>query len=745
MSDPSQKLPIQEKVPVKNTIHRLSDLLISFLVLSLLCYRFSSLAARSYGVWLLASLCESCFAFVWLLSVNAKWNPVIYKTHPERLSKRFDDLPAVDMFITTADPVLEPPIVTVNTMLSMLAVEYPAHRLACYVSDDGGSPVTYYALLQASGFAKLWVPFCKKYNVRVRAPFAYFSKELLEPNTKPGFMTDWKNMKIEYEELIRKIEGAAKGYVPYHMDDELAEFTNTEKGNHPSIIKVILENKKGDDLPHLIYVAREKRPKHPHHFKAGAMNVLTRVSGVMTNAPFMLNVDCDMFVNNPEVILHGMCLLLGFSKEQMSGFVQAPQRFYDALKDDPFGNQLVVLQQILGFGIGGIQGPFYGGTGCFHRRKIIYGTSPEEEKIRDELSYEELRRIYGSSKELIVSAENITSRSTPGSPGLSSDISGRTSEAVQVAACTYENNTEWGREIGWIYGSMTEDILTGLRIHAKGWRSVYLDPVPPGFLGSAPMGGPASLTQYKRWATGLLEVLFTRNSPILATLTKKLYFRQCMAYVLINIWGLRPIPEMCYALLPAYCILTNTSFWPKASSPEFLLPVTLFTTFKIYTLGEYLHCGLSVRAWWNNQRMQRISSLTAFLFGFLSVLLKFLGISETVFEVTRKDQSGSGDDGAADPGRFTFDSSPFFVSGTALVLVHIAALGVGTTKAVVATGERIWGLGELVCSAMVLLYFWPFVRGLFGKGSFGIPWDVIWKALLLGFMFLLFCGLGVHG
>jgi len=29
-----------------------------------------------------------------------------------------------------------------------------------------------------------------------------------------------------------------------------------------------------DGLPHLIYISREKSPKQPHHFKAGAMNVL---------------------------------------------------------------------------------------------------------------------------------------------------------------------------------------------------------------------------------------------------------------------------------------------------------------------------------------------------------------------------------------------------------------------------------------------------------------------------------------
>lgn len=118
-------------------------------------------------------------------------------------------------------------------------------------------------------------------------------------------------------------------------------------------------------------------------------------------------------------------------------------------------------------------------------------------------------------------------------------------------------------QIGWIYGSMTEDVLTGLKIQAKGWRSAYFTPDPPAFLGSAPTGGPASLTQYKRWAVGLLEILFDSNSPILATLYKHLSFRQCLAYLWINTWAISSIFDFCYALLPAYCFLTNTNFLPK--------------------------------------------------------------------------------------------------------------------------------------------------------------------------------------
>lgn len=108
---------------------------------------------------------------------------------------RVDELPPVDVFVTTADPVLEPPLITVNTVLSLLAADYPANRLAVYVSDDGCSPITFYSLLEALAFAKIWVPFCKKYEVQVRAPFRYFSGDLSFDGTEE-FQCEWRRMKV---------------------------------------------------------------------------------------------------------------------------------------------------------------------------------------------------------------------------------------------------------------------------------------------------------------------------------------------------------------------------------------------------------------------------------------------------------------------------------------------------------------------------------------------------------------------
>ena len=104
--------------------------------------------------------------------------------------------------MTTADAVLEPPIMTVNTVLSLLAVEYPSHKLACYVSDDGCSATVLYSLVEASKFARLWVPFCKKYNVQVRAPFRYFSNDDAVSPSGGGdsnsweFNLEWRKMKV---------------------------------------------------------------------------------------------------------------------------------------------------------------------------------------------------------------------------------------------------------------------------------------------------------------------------------------------------------------------------------------------------------------------------------------------------------------------------------------------------------------------------------------------------------------------
>ncbi|XP_031381614.1 cellulose synthase-like protein H1 [Punica granatum] len=763
MEDDDMAAPLFERQLRKNYVQRAVDITILLLMVSLLSYRLVCIRSHSgdgweVKTWQVAMGCEAWFTFVWVLVVSTKWNLLRYLTFPKRLLQRTRELPALDMFVTTADPELEPPIIMVNTVLSLMAVDYPgaAHKLAVYVSDDACSPLTFFALSKAAKFAQLWVPFCRKYNIEVRAPFQYFSPAAEQPpsagggSNSPEFQQEWKHIKNEYESLNRKVEDAHKKPVSSILSaGEFAAFANTELGNHPPIVKIIWENKETapDGLPHLIYISREKRPKHHHHYKAGAMNALIRVSGVMTNAPFMLNVDCDMYAHNPHIALHALCLLLDPRSQNDTAYVQCPQKFYDGLKDDPFGNQLVVLQEILGQGIVSIQGPFYGGTGCFHRRRVIYGALPKnvDSKKKNARSMDEISLSdFGSSEQFL----KLVTRALKDESGAEKDLPSSLEAALHVASCGYEYGTSWGKKIGLIYGSTTEDISTGMTIQSKGWRSAYCSPDPPAFLGCAPTGGPASLNQMKRWSTGLLEILVSKSNPMRATLLGRLQFRQCLTYIWLLIWGIRSIPELIYALLPAYCIITNSHFLPKVHEPAILIPASVFAIYNIYTLLEHFRCGLSARAWWNYQQTARIKSACAWLFGVLSILLKVLGISDTVFEITKKEQSTANGQPDADMGRFTFDESPIFMPGTTVLLVQLAALAMlmlGIQPA--AGGANGSGLAEVACSLLAVLYFWPFLRGLLGKDKYGIPLKTIYKSAALSTVFVLFCrfsSVGLH-
>jgi cellulose synthase A len=107
-------------------------------------------------------------------------------------------LAPVDFFVSTVDPAKEPPLVTANTILSILAIDYPVDKISCYVSDDGAAMLTFEGLSETSEFAKKWVPFCKKYSIEPRAPEWYFQQKIdyLKDKVAPNFVRDRRAMKV---------------------------------------------------------------------------------------------------------------------------------------------------------------------------------------------------------------------------------------------------------------------------------------------------------------------------------------------------------------------------------------------------------------------------------------------------------------------------------------------------------------------------------------------------------------------
>lgn len=87
---------------------------------------------------------------------------------------------------------------TANTVLSILAVDYPVDKVSCYVSDDGAAMLTFEALSETSEFAKKWVPFCKKFDIEPRAPEFYFVQKIdyLKDKVLASFVKERRAMKV---------------------------------------------------------------------------------------------------------------------------------------------------------------------------------------------------------------------------------------------------------------------------------------------------------------------------------------------------------------------------------------------------------------------------------------------------------------------------------------------------------------------------------------------------------------------
>jgi cellulose synthase A len=110
-------------------------------------------------------------------------------------------LAPVDFFVSTVDPLKEPPLITANTVLSILAVDYPVEKVSCYVSDDGASMLTFESLAETAEFARRWVPFCKMYSIEPRTPEFYFSQKIdyLKDKIHPSFVKERRAMKVDFD------------------------------------------------------------------------------------------------------------------------------------------------------------------------------------------------------------------------------------------------------------------------------------------------------------------------------------------------------------------------------------------------------------------------------------------------------------------------------------------------------------------------------------------------------------------
>ncbi|KAI3732690.1 hypothetical protein L1987_63897 [Smallanthus sonchifolius] len=809
--------PLWRKIPISSSLinpYRIVIVLRFVILIFFFRFRIMTPAYDAYPLWLISVICEIWFALSWILDQFPKWFPINRETYLDRLSLRFEregepnGLLPVDFFVSSVDPLKEPPIITANTVLSILSVDYPVEKVSSYVSDDGASMLLFDTLSETAEFARRWVPFVKKYGIEPRAPEFYFSEKIdyLKDKVQPTFVKDRRAIKREYEEFKVRINALVakamkkpeEGWV---MQDG-TPWPGNDSRDHPGMIQVYLGSGgaldvEGEELPKLVYVSREKRPGYNHHKKAGAMNALIRVSAVLTNAPFMLNLDCDHYVNNSKAVREAMCFLMDPQLGKKLCYVQFPQRFDGIDRHDRYANRNVVFFDINMRGLDGIQGPVYVGTGCVFNRQALYGYDPPVSEKRQKMTCDcwpswcccccggsrkkskdkskskkkGLKALLGLGKlggkkkysknsmgpvydlegieeglegydELekssLMSQKNFEKRfgqspvfitttlmETGGIPE-GTNSNSLIKEAIHVISCGYEEKTEWGKEIGWIYGSITEDILTGFKMHCRGWKSVYCMPKRPSFKGSAPINLSDRLHQVLRWALGSVEIFMSRHCPLWYAWAGKLKTLERLAYINTIVYPFTSIPLLAYCTLPAVCLLTGKFIIPTLNNLASMWFLALFISIIVTGVLELRWSHVSIQDWWRNEQFWVIGGVSAHLFAVFQGLLKVLGGVDTSFTVTSK---------AADDNEFgelyLFKWTTLLIPPTTLIVINMVGVVAGVSGAI-NNGYGSWGplFGKLFFAFWVIVHLYPFLKGLMGRQNRTPTIVVLWSVLL---------------
>ncbi|XP_058101482.1 cellulose synthase A catalytic subunit 4 [UDP-forming] [Magnolia sinica] len=806
--------PLWRKVPIpssKINPYRIVIVLRLVILGFFLHFRVMTPAMDAYPLWLISVICEIWFAFSWILDQFPKWFPITRQTYLDRLSMRFERegepsrLLPVDFFVSTVDPLKEPPIITANTVLSILAVDYPVEKVSCYVSDDGASMLLFDTLSETAEFARRWVPFCKKYSIEPRAPEFYFSQKIdyLKDKVQPSFVKERRAMKREYEEFKVRINALVakaqkkpeEGWV---MQDGTPWPGNNTR-DHPGMIQVYLGSAgaldvEGKELPRLVYVSREKRPGYQHHKKAGAMNALIRVSAVLTNAPFMLNLDCDHYVNNSKAVREAMCFLMDPQLGKKLCYVQFPQRFDGIDLHDRYANRNIVFFDINMKGLDGIQGPVYVGTGCVFNRQALYGYDPPASQKRAKMTcdcwpswccccfrgrsrkhkskkeergfgagfYNKKKKMTNYSKKgsspvfdleeieeglegyeeleksSLMSQKNFEKRFGQSPVFITSTLmeegglpqgtnpASLIKEAIHVISCGYEEKTEWGKEIGWIYGSVTEDILTGFKMHCRGWKSVYCMPDLPAFKGSAPINLSDRLHQVLRWALGSVEIFLSRHCPLWYGYGGNLKWLERLAYTNTIVYPFTSIPLLAYCTIPAVCLLTGKFIIPTLTNLASIWFMALFLSIIATGILELRWSGVSIQDWWRNEQFWVIGGVSAHLFAVFQGLLKVLAGVDTNFTVTSKtaDDTEFGD-------LYLFKWTTLLIPPTTLIILNMVGVVAGVSDAI-NNGYGSWGplFGKLFFAFWVIVHLYPFLKGLMGRQNRTPTIVVLWSILL---------------
>jgi cellulose synthase/poly-beta-1,6-N-acetylglucosamine synthase-like glycosyltransferase len=472
----------------------------------------------------------------------------------------------------------------------------------------------------------------------------------------------------------------------------------------------------------LVYLSREKRHGYNHQKKAGAMNAMLRASAVLSNAPFLINFDCDHYINNSQAFRASMCFMLDPRDGENTAFVQFPQRFDGVDPTDRYANHNRVFFDGTMLSLNGLQGPSYLGTGTMFRRAALYGMEPPRWRAADDDGNGNGKE-YGRSTLFINSmldgAPNQDRRSiTP--VFVDGEESTTVSSELLLASlmtCAYEDGTSWGRDAGWVYDIATEDVVTGFRMHRQGWRSVYCSVEPAAFRGTAPINLTERLLQLLRWSGGSLEMFFSHSNALLAAGAARMHPLQRVAYLNMSTYPLVTVFILAYNLFPLMWLVSEQYYIQRPFGAYILYLAAIIAMIHVIGMFEVRWAGLTLLDWCRNEQFYMIGATGVYPTAVLYMALKLFTGKGIHFRLTSKQTAAEACSGDKFADLYVVRWVPLLVPTVAVLAVNVAAVGVAVGKAAtwgLLTEQAQHAVLGMVFNVWILVLLYPFALGIMG-------------------------------
>lgn len=235
--------------------------------------------------------------------------------------------------------------------------------------------------------------------------------------------------------------------------------------------------------------------------------------------------------------------------------------------------------------------------------------------------------------------------------------------------------------------SVTEDIHTTIRLHRRGWKTIYHN----GVLARGLAAGDASqyLGQRLRWGTGAMQVLRTENPLVVSGLT----LHQRVSYGSTLLGWFESWRSLGYVLLP---LLTVAAGWLPIAAPATVFVPAFLGVFSLQRLALAV-LGRGRAPWWQSTLFEFVRMPAN-----LAATLALVGRRGATFRVTTKGRTGEDRSRTPVPALLVV-----LTTATVVALAWYAATALGVTGVTypvpwVAHGAALWAVlnGALLLAAV---------------------------------------------